>query len=1173
MYFNPIFVVTLYVYYYISLSVNHHHHVTAFVNDGYTSEAAASYYIGDVAINCGSTGNSTALDGREWIGEAASKFMPSSLQPKGISRSSTALDNKPFLGDPVPYKTSRISETPFHYTFQVDPGQKIIRLHFYPASYRGFEKSIDFFSVKAGPFTLLRDFSASFTADALGVKYFVKEFCVNVEGNNELNIIFSPSLSRKSENIYVFVNGIEIISIPTGLYHTPDGDLGARIVGLKNRFYVVDNSTALEVIQRLNIGGSSISPIEDFGMFRRWSEDANYLLKSRVRRVSHLAKRIKYTNVAAFIAPPKLYHTSWKFGRDHTRDNEMHNFTWRIPVDLGFGYLLRLHFCQFDSGMTTNGHREFSVLINDHITEAKANVIGWTGGTEIPVYRDYLVMVKGEREGSNCDLLISLQSVDVSSFGLLNGMEIFKLSNLENSLATPNPTFPKRELISWNLMKNQNVFLAFGQGNVSVTSMTMLIILVNVVVFYLRQIREEEFNQEKDTQTATTETSYRCFSLAEIESATQNFNDAFVIGQGGFGKVYKGVIQGTSEVFAIKRSKSKSKRGAREFWTEVETLSKLRHIHLVSLIGYCNESQKMILVYEYISRGTLADNLYKFRRNGIDSVPLCWEQRLRICIGAARGIDYLHTGTEHGVIHRDVKDTNILLDENFVPKISDFGLSKLEKTSQSKSYVSTRVKGTLGYLDPYYSRTNKLTRKSDVYSFGIVLLVVLRGRPVIDTENLEQQSLLFCFQECISKGEIADIIDPSLQGKISPKSLNIFVKCIESCLHYKPKSRPTMAQVVVSLEDALKRQESTNFYPAENATVSLELAHFGSGIWKQMKTNEPCYHFVIDDIHEATDNFSDRCVIMQDKFMKVHAGFLSNMQREVCTYRFTRKVKDDEVLEFCNEMEMLSQLRHPNLLSLLGYCYHVNEIYVVFDCVGNSTLSSNLYRSREKGPLNWKSRLQICIGVAKGLDYLHNGTEKTVIHMDMRPENILLDKNFVPKISDFGLSKIAHTSLFAKESAAKDHICPEDISLVVPYLTEKLDVYSFGLVLLEVLCCRRSSKDNNLRDSVRKSIRNKTLHHIINYLEGEVATACLAEYVKIALICLSVRATERPSMGVVVQKLESALHLQVNAEAAKQYLKGEGRHVGFKLVDVYRQIPNLATTKWKRPLPLLLCRQ
>ncbi|KAL3523557.1 hypothetical protein ACH5RR_016391, partial [Cinchona calisaya] len=259
-------------------------------------------------------------------------------------------------------------------------------------------------------------------------------------------------------------------------------------------------------------------------------------------------------------------------------------------------------------------------------------------------------------------------------------------------------------------------------------------------------------------------------------------------------------------------------QGAREFWTEIETLSTLRHIHLVSLLGYCNEDQEMILVYEYMPCGTLADNLYKMSRKGKDIAPLSWERRLKICIGAARGMEYLHTGTECAVIHRDVKDSNILLDENFVAKVSDFGLSRLEKIAQEKSYVSTKIRGTAGYWDPEYVTTGRLTRKSDVYSFGVVLLVVLAGRPVKDSRNEEEpQSLLSCFHECITEGEFDRIVDPILQGKISANSFREFLKSVENCLHLLPKKRPTMAQVVVNLEKVLEQQMNPMISSPRNA--------------------------------------------------------------------------------------------------------------------------------------------------------------------------------------------------------------------------------------------------------------------------------------------------------------------------------------------------------------------
>ncbi|KAL7193176.1 hypothetical protein ACSBR2_024895 [Camellia fascicularis] len=171
----------------------------------------------------------------------------------------------------------------------------------------------------------------------------------------------------------------------------------------------------------------------------------------------------------------------------------------------------------------------------------------------------------------------------------------------------------------------------------------------------------------------------RWFSLVEIQSVTNNFDNALVIRKGGFDKVYKGFIDGGATTVAIKRLNAESKPGAAEFWTKIKTLSNIWHIHLMTLIGYSDDCKEMILVYEYMANGTLADHLYKNSRKGNRNkiYHLTWEERLKICIGAAHGLYYLHMNTEKGVIHRDVKTTNILLDDNWVAKISDFGLSKM----------------------------------------------------------------------------------------------------------------------------------------------------------------------------------------------------------------------------------------------------------------------------------------------------------------------------------------------------------------------------------------------------------------------------------------------------------------------------------------------------------------
>lgn len=354
----------------------------------------------------------------------------------------------------------------------------------------------------------------------------------------------------------------------------------------------------------------------------------------------------------------------------------------------------------------------------------------------------------------------------------------------------------------------------------------------------------------------------RKLSLAKIRSTTQDFDDGVVIGLGGFGKVYKGYIDhGASSIpVAIKRLDTTSNQGAPEFLAEVNMLSKLRHRNLVSLIGYCNDSEEMILVYEYLSRGTLDFHLHKA------DIPLTWMQRLKISIGAAHGLEYLHTGlgTQHGVIHRDVKSSNILLDENWEAKISDFGLSKIGPINQPASYVNTNVRGTFGYIDPDYFLTGRLTRKSDVFAFGVVLFELLSGRCAVDMDLDEEQcSLSRWAQLCVKERKLDQIVASNIKGQISSKCLKEFVQIAYRCLHSRAKERPTMAEVVVSLQisHALQEKFDNCAQPAgimgltwkmqkyfisqnkENSGIFLSFLHWLLVLYKIYMT--PFYHDIL----------------------------------------------------------------------------------------------------------------------------------------------------------------------------------------------------------------------------------------------------------------------------------------------------------------------------------------
>ncbi|KAL8188551.1 hypothetical protein R6Q57_029839 [Mikania cordata] len=325
------------------------------------------------------------------------------------------------------------------------------------------------------------------------------------------------------------------------------------------------------------------------------------------------------------------------------------------------------------------------------------------------------------------------------------------------------------------------------------------------------------------------EKSCKQFPLETIQKATDYFNESNFLGKGSFGRVYKGVVVdgSTTTLVAIKRLNPESKQGVAEFETEIKMLSKCKHCHLVNLLGYCNDHQEMILVYEYMSHGTLANHLYKNQDSS-----LTWVQRLKICIGAARGLDYLHTGTglSDRIIHLDVKSENILLDENWAAKIADLGLSKIGPANQDYSEVITEhVRGTRGYIDPQYVKYRKFSRKADVYAFGVVLLEVLTGTRALGGEIIPYQGFIDLanwIQQHMSNTTLVQIIDRKVASQIKPECLKYFANTASKSLHNDPKKRPSMSEVVSQLEVALACQQQTN--PSTSMIEDDVLQHFNA---------------------------------------------------------------------------------------------------------------------------------------------------------------------------------------------------------------------------------------------------------------------------------------------------------------------------------------------------------
>lgn len=317
----------------------------------------------------------------------------------------------------------------------------------------------------------------------------------------------------------------------------------------------------------------------------------------------------------------------------------------------------------------------------------------------------------------------------------------------------------------------------------------------------------------------------KSFTFSDLKNATRSFRSDSLLGEGGFGYVFKGWIDeqtfapcrpGTGLVVAVKKLKAESVQGHREWLTEVNYLGLLHHENLVKLIGYCSESEKKLLVYEYMPKGSLENHLF---RKGVQLVP--WVTRMRIAVDVARGLSFLHS-LDANVIYRDLKASNVLLDSEFNAKLSDFGLAR-EGPKGDRTHVSTRVVGTRGYAAPEYVATGHLTPKSDVYSFGVVLLELLSGKRASGDENAggAEETLVEWTRPFLSDSrKVLRIMDSRLGGQYSKKGAQATAAIAVRCLTTDPKSRPTMTEVLADLQEIQASTTGPRISPQANKEIS-----------------------------------------------------------------------------------------------------------------------------------------------------------------------------------------------------------------------------------------------------------------------------------------------------------------------------------------------------------------
>ncbi|XP_047970927.1 probable receptor-like protein kinase At5g24010 [Salvia hispanica] len=778
---------------------------------------SSSYTLPDYYfINCGSHSSLPTFQ-RNFTGDQ---------NPSTFSLSSTGTTSSAANQTLELYQTARVFTKPSSYHLNLDQtGTYILRLHFFPSP--SLENPQ--FHVSAAGFSLL----SNFTAGRYGFPI-VEEFLIKASAG-KLKINFNPAQKDRSS---AFVNAIEVFLAPPELipdYASVPIPRVSSNQGDNGYFNGVLGDFTLRILHRINVGGGNVTRESDT-LMRYWVPDDPYLLPGNTSKSHTYTDEIKYQDGGAttFIAPDSVYNTAREMNT-----NSSDNISWRFEVKKGVSHLLRLHFCDIVSD-TSNENFKFNLFVDG---DEPIVVFPWDKIPQgaAPFYIDRLV----ETDDSGfVNVSVGPNSESSVRNAMLNGLEIMELLTDKASDSGDG--------------SGKGLFLILG---LCIGGLVLVLVVFGVVFLRFRKRKVKQngvlnwpLGSSYSRTTARTSVTGTPFAdlnlglkipLSGILFATKHFDAKLMIGEGGFGKVYKGTLRNGNKV-AIKRSEAGHGQGFEEFHTEIRVLSKIRHQHLVSLIGYCDEKDEMILVYEFMENGTLREHLY-----GDVNRSLSWDERLRICCEAAKGIHYLHTGSTGTIIHRDIKSTNILLDESYVAKVADFGLSHSGPLDQT--HVSTEVKGSFGYLDPEYFRCLQLTQKSDVYSFGVVLLEVLCARPAVDQElPREEVNLADWGMVWQRKGELEKVVDPCLEGKINPNSLRKFGETVEKCLQENGGDRPNMVDVLWDLEYCRQLQHSAvPRQPYEDTTTEVSW-----GVPMPVLQRLPTDSFTIEEDDSVSRSFS-----------------------------------------------------------------------------------------------------------------------------------------------------------------------------------------------------------------------------------------------------------------------------------------------------------------------------
>ncbi|KAI3457607.1 hypothetical protein Pfo_014270 [Paulownia fortunei] len=443
-------------------------------------------------------------------------------------------------------------------------------------------------------------------------------------------------------------------------------------------------------------------------------------------------------------------------------------------------YRVRLHFAEImysdDSTFSSLGRRIFDIAIQGKVVLADFDIAKEANGVRKGIYRDFDVLVNGST------------------------LEIHLYWTGKGTTAIPDRGVYGPLISAIAVTPNFDVSTGLSVGAIiGIVISSCVVVLLILVVLWMRGYLGGKEVEDKELRALDLQTGY--FTLRQIKAATNNFDNANKIGEGGFGPVYKGVLS-DGTVIAVKQLSAKSKQGNREFVNEIGMISALQHPNLVRLFGCCIEGNQLLLIYEYLENNCLARALFGREEQRLN---LDWATRKKICMGIARGLAYLHEESRLKIVHRDIKATNVLLDKDLNAKISDFGLAKLDE--EENTHISTRIAGTIGYMAPEYAMRGYLTDKADVYSFGIVALEIVSGKSNTNYRPKEEFVYLldwaYVQQE---QGNLLELVDPSLGSDYSEEEAMRMLNLALLCANPSPTLRPSMSSVVNMLEGKIPVQ-------------------------------------------------------------------------------------------------------------------------------------------------------------------------------------------------------------------------------------------------------------------------------------------------------------------------------------------------------------------------------